>query len=129
MAVSISTGRRELSTGRKITVVVLIVLFGAFLGVAFNIQSITEGYQRGRDEAFYTSMHDSCISSAMRSAQANGADAATIKPKVEAYCGCVVQEAHNRLPPDAAASFDLASIAGQSKMAELAQACAAKITQ
>lgn len=128
MAVSISTGRRELSTGRKIAVVVLIVLFGAFLGVGFNIQSITEGYKRGRDEAFYTNMHDSCINSGMRSAQANGADASTIKPKIEAYCGCVVQEAHNRLPPDAAASLDLASIAGQSKMTELVQACAAKIT-
>ena len=129
MALSIGTARRELSTGRKIAVVVLIVFLGAFLGFAFKIQSITESYQLSDDEAFYTSMHDSCISSAMRSAQTNGADAATIKPKVEAYCGCVVQEAHSQLPPDAAAAIDLASIAAQSKMTELAQACAAKITQ
>jgi len=129
MALSIGTARRELSTGRKIAVVVLIVFLGAFLGFAFKIQSITASYQSSHDEAFYTSMRDSCISSAMRSAQANGADAATIKPKVEAYCGCVVQEMHNRLPPDAAASIDLGSTAGQSKMTEVAQACAAKITQ
>ena len=129
MAVTISTARRKLSTGRKTAVVALIVLCSAFLGFAFKVQSITETYQVISDEAFYTSMHDSCISSATRSAQANGADAATIKPKVAAYCDCVVQEAHNRLPPDAAAAIDFASVAAQSKMTELAQACAAKITQ
>ena len=119
----------KLSTGRKIAVVFLMVVFGLFLGVGFNIDSIVAAYRQGRDTTFYTSMHDSCIGSATQSAQANGMDAATMKPKVDAYCGCIVQEAHNRLPPDAAASLDLASAAGQSKMTELAQACIAKITQ
>jgi hypothetical protein len=119
----------KLSIGRKIAVVFLIVVFGLFLGVAFNMDSIMAAYQQGRDTAFYTSLHDSCISSATQSAQANGMDAATVKPRVEAYCGCIVQQAHNRLPPDAAASLDLASAAGQSKMTELAQACIAQITQ
>jgi hypothetical protein len=119
----------NLSPGRKIAVAALIVLFGAFLGVGFNMNSILAAYQQGRDTGFYTSMHDSCISSATQSAAANGADAVTIKPKVEAYCGCIVEEAHNRLPPDAAASLDLTSAAGQSKLTELAQICVAKITQ
>jgi hypothetical protein len=119
----------KLSVGRKVAAAVLIVVFGLFLGVGFNIDSIVAAYQQGRDTAFYTSMRDSCIRSATQSAQANGMDAATLKPRVDAYCGCIVQEAHNRLPRDAAASLDLASAAGQSKMTELGQTCSAKITQ
>jgi len=119
----------NLSIGRKIAVAVLITVFGVFLGVAFNIDSITAAYKQGRDTSFYTSMHDSCVVSATQSAAASGADAAAIKAKVDAYCGCIVAEAHNRLPPDNAAALDLTSDAGRAKMTELAQFCVAKVTQ
>jgi len=119
----------RLSTGRKVVVVVLIVLFAAFLGVAFNIDAIVEGFKKGRDKAFYTSMGESCVSSATQSAEANGADVAALKPKIAAYCDCVVQEAKNRFPPDQAASLDMNSAETQSKLTDLAQACAGKLTQ
>ena len=119
----------NLSIGRKIAVAVLITVFGVFLGVAFNMNSIVAAYQQGRDQAFYTSMHDSCIVSATQSATASGAAAAAIKPKIDAYCGCLVDEAHSKIPPDVAASLDLTSDAGRAKLTELAQFCVAKVTQ
>jgi len=119
----------RLSTGRKVVVVVLIVLFAAFLGVAFNIDAIVEAFKQGRDKAFYTSMGESCVRSATQSVQAKGADVAALKPKIVAYCDCVVQEAKNRFPAGEAASLDMNSAETQSKLTDLAQACAGKLTQ
>jgi hypothetical protein len=117
------------SAGQKIAIVVLIVLFVGLLGVAFNMKSIVHRFESGRNEAFFTSMHESCLSSATQSAQAKGADVIALKPKIAAYCDCAVQEARNRIPPEQAESLDLTSPAGQSKMAEVAQACAGKLSQ
>ena len=119
----------QLSAGRKIAIVVLIVLFVVLLGIAFNMKSIVHRFEGGRNEAFFTSMHESCLSSATQSAQAKGADVTALKPKIAAYCDCAVQEARNRIPPEQAESLDLTSPAGQSKMAEVAQACAGKLSQ
>ena len=119
----------QLSARRKIAIVVLIVLLGGLLGLAFNMKSIVQRFEGARDAAFFTSLHESCITSATQSATANGGDAVVLKPKIEAYCDCAVQEAKNRIPPEEAESLDLASAEGQSKMAEVAQACAGKLSQ
>lgn len=118
----------QLSTGRKIAIGVAIFIFAAFLGVAFNMKSIMEGYKSGRDAAFFTGMHASCLTSAEQSVQANGGDVAALKSKIESYCDCAVQEAKNRIPPEMAESLDLNSAEGQSKLAEVVQACAGKLT-
>lgn len=118
-----------LSRGRKIVIGVVVVLFGIFLGVAFNMKSIIEGYKSGRDAAFFTSFRESCLSSAKQSVTSNGGDATALQPKIEAYCDCAIQEAKARIPSEQLQTLDPNSPEGQSKMAEVIQACLPKLTQ
>jgi hypothetical protein len=86
------------TTARKIRAAVALAGLVALVVAVLNISSIIDGFKRGREDAYYTSMRDSCVRTATETVQAGNSDAATVRPKINDYCGCVTDMTRVRMP-------------------------------
>jgi hypothetical protein len=111
------------TTDRKIRFAVMFAGLVALVVAVLNMPSIIDGFKRGREDAYYTSMRDSCIRTATETAEAGSSDTATIKPKINNYCGCVTDATRVRMPELASLDPNSLDSATRTRLQDIIKSC------
>lgn len=111
------------TTARTIRLAVMLAGLVALVVAVLNMPSIIDGLKRGREDAYYTSMRDSCIRTAAETVQAGSSDTTTIKPKINNYCGCVTDATRAGMPELASLDPNSLDSATQARLQDIIKSC------